>query len=179
MKILQISIILTVILSVLFLLIDRNLFFYGENKFDFYSLPLNFIPESRPSFEGGFVIRDSMGMSIIGTGIRYRQSDFKVAKFQKYAIHKDTVYAQLEGYDRNIYFIQFSENLNSKTGLEVAIKTDEEWVQGKKLFWYEVYGNEGRVRNLITIRTLISIIFISNIILIAFSYIKKLQRNKI
>lgn len=114
MKTYKIFFIVTLILGVLYLLLDRQLFYYGKNNFNIYgSLPLKVKPVFRYDFEGGFALEDEHGFQLISRGdCQYVHSDIKlnVKNIIGYGYADDTLIAFIENADGRKYFIEYIKN---------------------------------------------------------------------
>jgi hypothetical protein len=97
----QIKTLLTLLLisGLTLLYIDRKLFFYGRNYFNFYKpLPFNTYTDYKEIFNGGFALRDEHGFSII---------------------HEDKDTLLRYGYDHNEIITQFKDSTKESYHIKI------------------------------------------------------------
>src|SRR4030043_1306587 len=100
MKIIRLITTLTLILGIVYFALDRHLYFYGKNDFNFYNrLPLKIKPEYRHEFERGFLLRDEFGFSLVSKGVvQYWHSDIKltITDIIKYGFNENELVAYIQ-----------------------------------------------------------------------------------
>jgi len=143
----------TLLVSILFLgalyfVLDRQLFYYGKNKFNLYRLlPINITPYHRHDFEGGFALMDEYGFTIAAKGNKYQcqGKEIVISEVSNYYIGTNKIIAQIIDTCNNRYYIEFINN--TKNLLEHDIITNV-WSNEKNIDSNEFksIGIKGNIR---------------------------------
>lgn len=174
MRIFKILLAIILIMGVVYFVLDRQLFYYGKSDFNFYGLlPLKINPEYRYDFEGGFVIWDEHGMSLVGKGVKYWNSDIEVDKIIGYGFTDEKLIVQVADTAGNKYYIEFSSNKNpqSKQDIIVNVWGEAEKPTLKDCKWIKIKGNE-KVEMIELFRFGSLVILILSALLVIFKTIK-------
>lgn len=132
--------ILIVVIIASWLYTDKQLFYYGQNKLDYKSLPMGIYPEFKHDFEGGTVIRDQYGFSLLAHGfpIPY-SSSIKIQKLIKYGYNSKSILVLLELETGTKKYVLISKDKTTRTGIKIKtlskignIKQNYQWVNFQK-----------------------------------------------
>jgi hypothetical protein len=164
MKKVNILVILILILGTTFIFLDRQLFYYGKNILNVYHrLPLSIKPEFRNDFEGGFVLRDKYGFSLVNKGIcQFVHSDIKftINEIMRYGFMDDKLVAIVKDSDGHIRYIEFLKNIdiNSNQDLLVNLYDNGAFMGDENLNWIDINKDNDRTERRRNIAGLIMII---------------------
>ncbi|MFO7575032.1 MAG: hypothetical protein R6W67_07725 [Bacteroidales bacterium] len=125
MRTYTILLVLTLVLGVVYFILDRQLFYYGRNDFNLYHLlPLNVVPEQRPDFEGGFGLKDDYGFTIAAKGNTYKFNgkDILINEVVNYYFNTDRVIAQVVDVNNESYYVELSGNRDGLTKQDIMAK---------------------------------------------------------
>lgn len=148
-----------IILAILSIIADKQLYYYGNNFFEFYhEIPYNIKPVFRHNFEGGFYLSDEVGLSIIYKGEnKYWQSgqSITVKKFNTYGFSKDAVIAEVYDATGEKRFVKFSEKKRSKIDVDFDVDVletnrkihyeDYKWISVDEDSYYTKYVSRNRL----------------------------------
>lgn len=180
MKTYKILLLITLIFGVAYFMLDRQLYFYGKNDFNFYNLlPLNIVPEDRPDFEGGFVLWDKYGISLVGKGVKYWNSDIKVGEIVKYSFNNQKLVAHIEDTTGNSYYIELSPNDNQliKRDINVKVWNSDEVLKSEDFKRINIKGNEKKIKKIVLPRNYLMIAFIIMFIISLYKTIKSIKKK--
>ena len=157
---------ITLVMGVVYLFIDGQLFYYGKNNLPIYNpLPFRIAPEFRPDFDGGTVLWDEHKEAIVGKGVKYWSSNIIVDELLGYGFKNENLIAQVKDTTGSIYYVEVGPNKNSQSRQKIIIAV---WSEAEKpklddYKWTEIKGNR-KVEKLESYRFCASIIFIFSII---------------
>lgn len=126
MKTLKIISILIVIVGALYYQLDKRLFYFGRNDFSIYNLlPLNIKPEYRPSFEGGFALKDNYGLTIAAKGNPHPVDNKTVLidRVLRYGFDDNNLTAIVTDGKRNKYYVKFVQDQKDKSVIKAKMET--------------------------------------------------------
>lgn len=182
MKLDKILFALLLILGVTYFVIDRHLSYYGKSDFDVYNLlPLKVNPEYRNEFEGGFTLWDAYGFSLVGKGVKFRNSDIEVNEVVKYGFDDERLVVLVEGVGGSRYFVGFKKNedAQSKQDLDVNI-----WDTGKSFSsddykWIQIQNNDKLIRTMELLRNYVMFVAIALFLFLIFRFwrVRNLRAN--
>ena len=101
-----------IIFTTLLIKADKQLYYFGNNLFDFYhEIPLGIKPVFRYKFEGGFYLsEDGMSLLCIGENEYWKIDDtITVKKFNKYGFTENALIADVYDIDGNRRFVEFTK----------------------------------------------------------------------
>lgn len=182
MKTTRILLVLTLISGIAYFALDRQLFYYGKNDFDFYQLlPLDIIPEDRPNFENGFALKDEFGFTIAAKGntYKYHNKEIVIENILSYCYNFDKVVAKIADKNNEEFYIEFVSNKEKKTsqGITANIWDNNRIINTTEFKCINIKGDEKKINRLVYHRNHLIFIFITLIILSFYKTIK-LFRNK-
>ena len=162
MKTLKIGITLILLLGITYIVLDRDLYFYGKNDLGLYKrLPFNIEPEDRYTYEGGFLLRDGDDFSLVSKGdVQYVHSDIKltITDILKYGFNENELVAYIQDINGAKFFIKIIKNDGKliKQDLIVNILDETKFTGFEKYKWIILKGNKlviliELVRNIIRI----------------------------
>lgn len=172
-RIMYVAIIL--ILGMVYLVIDSQLYYYGKSKYNIFntSLPLEMKPDYWGADVGfpvvGFVVEDRGGIVIIGKGESFMLDGdtIKVNHIIKYGVNQNKLIAVIEDSDSRNYFVECQKNTQpqSKRELEINVLDNNSDIQDDYK-WVNLIETEGKIYWLVMIRTYSMLIAIALIIII-------------
>lgn len=129
MKRISILGLIIVLLGVIYLIADKQLFYYGKNDLKIYkSLPLDIRPESRNDFEGGFILRNREGFAIAGKGVsvgKIGDTAFQydiIDKVLKYGFNKENVVVLIKDTARRKYYVEYLRDNTTMSKAYIKVK---------------------------------------------------------
>ena len=175
-----ISLVLAVMLSALYLYLDKKLFYYGKSDFTYHNLlPMDIQPRFRYDFEGGFALEEKDGFGLIFQGeSQYIGSDRKldIVDILKYGFNNDSLVALVEDQSDKKYYISCTPNKlqDVKREMNVHIINEDSFTADDNLVWVNLHENVDDIeilRNLIPI----PIVLLLLIVIMRFVMKKKLS----
>jgi hypothetical protein len=146
----KILLVIIIILVPVYVILDRQLFYYGKHDFGCYNLlPFDFKPLFRSDFEGGFCIKDSYELTWIGKGVSYRSNmAVKVSKIITYGYNSKGLIALIEGIDNNKYYIECKKNIDpvSKVKIVSLVWGSDKFNESdlKEYKWIEIISKDNK-----------------------------------
>jgi hypothetical protein len=160
----------------IYFIIDRHLFYFGESDFSFYRLlPMNIRPENRPYFENGFVLWDKDGMSLVGKGVKYRQIDsITIDKIVNYGFNENVLITKIIDTKGEVQLFEFTMNENPAYKPEISVRliNDNSEISAYNLKWFEIINNDNLKRTVI-FRNWIMFLFIGLLITLTYIFFRR------
>lgn len=180
MKTTKIIFLLILILGSIFFVLDRQLFYYGKNDFNFYHLlPLKIKPNFRYVYEGGFAIEDNYDFGLIAKKFKYQINDenIEVDEILKYGFNNEELVAQIKDVNGNNYFIKCAKNNNkkSKSELSLTVWNEKMFLNSEKYKWIEIKNNNGFIEKIEIFRYYISFIIIVLFLFLIYKILKTIS----
>lgn len=177
MKKIRILLVLTLISGIAYFALDRQLFYYGKNDFNFYHLlPLDIVPEDRPDFENGFALKDEFGFTIAAKGniYKYHDKEILINKVLSYCYNSDKVVAKIADKNNKEFYIEFVSNKEKKTNQDIIanIWDNDRIIKKSELKCISIKGDERNIKRLVYPRNYLMFIFIILFILSIYKTIK-------
>jgi len=183
MKIMRliIGLLMSIVLGgVLYLHLDKKLFYYGNHNFKVHQLPFGITPEYRPDFEDGFALRDRYGFTIAAKGNTYNFANEKIsiAEVTSYCFDETSLTAHVKDVSSRNYFAKFSGSSNS-AGSELEVHIDKKVNNQNSLQsqCYSIENNTQHIRSLQQIRLSIAFALASLCLGFIFSLIIYLKKS--
>ena len=151
MKIISALWVSILIFAVIYFVLDRQMFYYGRSDFDIYSLlPLKVRPEYRPEFEGGFLLWDEYGFSLVGNGVKFRNSNIEVDDVVKYGFSDERLLVQIKDTKKNKYLVEFkkSKDTQSEHRLRVSIVNSNDDFISDNYKWIKIQDDEKYIKRM-------------------------------
>lgn len=161
---------MTLFLGIVYLIFDRQLYYYGKNDLSFYNLlPLNIVPEDRPKFENGFALKDEYGITIAAKGNSYMFNDtrIKVDKVLGYCFDNNKVIAKISDANQNKYYIEFTNNIEKKTNQDIiaTVMIDSKVLSQSDYKCINIEDNKTEIDKLVLPRNYLLLVFIIMLII--------------
>jgi len=181
MKTNKVIFITLIIFGLIYLFLDRNLFYYGKSDFKFYDLlPLNIKPIERPDFEGGLVFEDRYGFNIVSKG-KHKYVNCKteliINNIIKYGFTDNKFIAFVEDSSGSKHYIMYKKNdsINSKHEMIISVINKNIPINYKNIKWINLIGNIKQIRQIELLRNYVLTIII---ILLLYYTISKIKHNR-
>ena len=127
---------ITITMIVIWIYIDKRMFFYGKNIFNYDLLPQQIYPEFRHDFEGAFSIRDKYGFSLLARGFPLANGvEENVKNILKYGYNNKSILVFLETEKNKKKYIQITGNQENRSGLDIDVLTEK--TGNKKYYKYK------------------------------------------
>lgn len=141
---------------------------------------MHIVPEDRPDFEGGFILWDEYGISLVGKGVKYWDSDIKVDEIVKYSFNNQKLVAYVEDTTGNSYYIEFSPNNNqlTKQDINVEVWNSDKVLKSGNFKYIDIKGNEKHIGKMKYLRNYLMFIFIILFIVTAYKTIRQIRIKK-
>ena len=158
-----------------FLYFDTELTQYGNSILNINNkLPFNALVKYRSEFEGGITILDSHGVSLVGEGVQYWESDFEVDEIIRYASTGNALIVEIIDKSKKKHYIIFEENLNSQNSQEIKAKeVDSSQFNTKEYNWVDIKSNEKYIRVISVLRNWLMVLSL----LTSMIFLYKLRRR--
>ncbi|HTO16370.1 MAG TPA: hypothetical protein VLZ83_11400 [Edaphocola sp.] len=102
------------ILSLVWLKLDKDLFFLGKNYIEYNNiLPLNVQPYYRHSFEGGFALNDAGGMPIVSTFATFVNKNGErdtINRIIEYGIQNERIIVEVETKNKGVGYVEIAKD---------------------------------------------------------------------
>ena len=182
MKTYKILLLITLIFGVAYFMLDRQLYFYGKNDFNFYNLlPLNIVPEDRPDFENGFAIKDEYGFTIAAKGNTYKFKDTSIIinEVLSYYFNNEKVIARIIDSNDKKYYIEFTSNREKKKNQDIIanVWTDDKIINSSEFKCINIKDNEKKIKKIVSPRNYLMIAFIIMFIISFYKTIKSIEKK--
>lgn len=163
MKIFKLLLALILILGFVYYQFDKRLFYYGRNYLPIYHLlPFKAIPEYRPSFEGGFVLRDQDQVGFAGKGIRY-EVDHRAVLIQDllaYGFDAKTIIAVVDDSTKKKYYLKVDSTYSPSPSIDIAMNPLESIDSSMFTKWVVIEGKQEEVQRTWVFRNIIFLVII-------------------
>jgi hypothetical protein len=123
---------ITIAMVGIWISIDKKMFFYGRNIFNYNLLPQKIYPEFRHDFEGGFTIFDKYGFSLLARGFPLANGvKENVKNIIEYGYNDKSILVSVETEKNKTRYVQITSDQKSRTGLFIKVFKEK---TGKKKY---------------------------------------------
>ena len=180
MKLFKLLLVLLTVLGFVYYQIDSYLFYYGRNDLPIYHrLPFNVIPEYRPAFEGGFVLRDQDQVGFVYKGIGYAMDHREVViqDILAYGFNAKEIVAIVTDSTGMKYYLKVSPMPASGSSMEVTVNSFEKIDSASFTKWVTIEGKQGDIQRIWVLRNDILFILMAIIPVIVVYAVKGTRRS--
>lgn len=185
MRLINILILLTLTLAIVYFTLDRQLSYYGKSDLDIY----NILPQKiNPEFWGydigyrGFVLEDAHGFAVVAKENKFEVDNktFEVNEVLRYGFDSSKVIAVVNDTKDKKYFIELAEDRDNPLGQDMMINVLDEanGFNTESYKWVEIQGNKKHIRRIELFRNYTIIVVFAIVLGIGYQVLRRIKLSQ-